>query len=543
MSCGARKERTIKKNKKYIYVKKLTVVMTTPYILGTKWVKDNIIKLGPNSEFNYLPPSIFAPLYMIVIILLENKTDVLNESLKYLQSKVANLSESLTKKSEVIPSDKIVITQDPNMKNLYSGQFYIQLSKISEKDFTLNRYNLSLSQYLVNILVSKDTIGNLAFYSDKKNINVYFVMFDLESLTNHPNSDSLKNLDLVSHNGSLKDETVKKWGLDWSQSYLSIQNFFASVNYREVHLLYLSHYESVEFLVKNCKSKLYLHVYDETDLDIVSKLFETDISIKSNVTIVLSLGWINRYTPDYNSVRTFDDVSLEISDNISLKYMNLILKMTQYKMRHGNTKIDFNINKDNLNIERLSENNLYFDCVQVLLNEYVTKTKPKTKDYSACLLSIENLKKLNSTMKDIKKTATENTYKIISMMNIMNTTYSGKEKTLNTKYETLEQQIGELSNTVKDNVEILKTLKTLESKIDSNNDNHNENLAQRSNENRSSYNEDFSSFLQELQSQFKKMEFDSQNTENSVRLLYGLLVLFILFFIILINIRTTKKKK
>ena len=96
--------------------------------------------------------------------------------------------------------------------------------------------------------------------------------------------------------------------------------------------------------------KIYVHIYSYDDLYTLNKLFENEKNIKigENVTIILSFGWII-------------DPSIE---SLFLNYMNFIVHMTEYKMRHGT--IQFKIDASKLNKKKLSENNLYFDCVQVL---------------------------------------------------------------------------------------------------------------------------------------------------------------------------------
>lgn len=267
----------------------------------------------------------------------------------------------------VPPKAKIVITSYPFPKDIYHDQYYFQNSKINQLDINVTKpVSIGISPGIenVNLVVSSNSISNLQYYV---------------------NTDTTKY-------------TLYMYDIDWT-----IFDKDTLKNYKDIHLLDSS-YKGIKYFCdtnNTDKQNIYIYVYDQNDLVNLNKIFvDDDIIIESNgskFTIYLSIGWIEEK---------------EEKEDLFSKYMNLILNMTKYKMKMP--KYEFNIKKDKLNI---SENNPYFDCVQVLLDEYIMQKKPQPKNYRACLAAIENLKTLNDTIK-IKKEIDNGTIKMDSMMNI-----------------------------------------------------------------------------------------------------------------------------
>jgi hypothetical protein len=301
---------------------------------------------------------------------------------------------------DVVPAEaKIVITSDPNSKTIYHDQYYFQNSEIDKLDIdVLKTTSLSISspKTNANLVLSKECISNLKYYVNKDTTTYTLYMYDIEWFI----------FDNV-------NETLK--------------------NYTDIHLLDSS-YEVIKYFFDTNnidKQNIHIYVYDQKDLVNLNKIFvDDDIIIDGSITIYLYIGWIEEK---------------EEKEELFSKYMNLILNMTKYKMKMPEYK--FNINKNKLNI---SENNPYFDCVQVLLDEYIMQKKPKPKNYRACLAAIENLKTLNDTIK-IKKEIDNGTIKMDSMMNIeegmkridnINKTLNKTLNQLETKFKKLESDNG-----------------------------------------------------------------------------------------------------
>lgn len=271
------------------------------------------------------------------------------------------------KNVDVVPAEaKIVITSDPFSKTIYHDQYYFQNSEIDKLDIdVLKTTSLSISspKTNANLVLSKECISNLKYYVNKDTTTYTLYMYDIDwTIFDNVN------------------ETLK--------------------NYTDIHLLDSS-YEVIKYFFDTNnidKQNIHIYVYDQKDLVNLNKIFvDDDIIIDGSITIYLYIGWIEEK---------------EEKKDLFSKYMNLILNMTKYKMKMP--KYKFNIKKDKLNI---SENNPYFDCVQVLLDEYIMQEKPNPKNYRACLAAIENLKTLNDTIK-IKKEIDNGTIKMDSMMNI-----------------------------------------------------------------------------------------------------------------------------
>ena len=391
------------------------------------------------------------------------------------------------------------------------------------------------------------------------------------------------------------------------------------MKYTNIHLLELSSYYLVKYLCNTTNTKkknINLYVYDENDIKILSKIFENNIIIGSNVTIILYIGWIS-----------------SSSQRLFLNYMNLILKMTEYKMRNirniPNKKI--NIDSTKMNISNIS-NETYLKCVQVLLNDYITKKKVKSTDYSACLSAMQNLETFTKII--------DNTNDRIT---IMNNEYAGKLRSIHTtytqlkteielldelktelktdieflyediddlddKYDDIDEETKDIYTELKLNIDVLdddidnledmydkdkkqikniqtqikdiptyindiktqiddiktqingiKTQINLSKKIDTTEQTTEQTTEHITNnyalktyvdeKENDIYNtidlqyETLSGSLKQLSQEFNRMKMDSENKTKSVNALYVLIVTFVIFFIILINIRTTKKKK
>ena len=405
---------------------------------------------------------------------------------------------------DVPKNAKIVISTNPIKKTIYPNQYYFQGSLIQELDIDVES-TFDDSPNSVNLVVSGQKISNLEYYEETLTVNYNLYMYHMHSI-----------------------ESEDKFSQFWSANESNI------MKYTNIHLLELSSYYLVKYLcgpTNTTGKKINLYLYDENDIKILTEIFENDITIGSNVTINFYLGWI---------------YSLKHSESFILNYMNLILKMTEYKMRNYGNEY-YNSSKHfqlelKMNTETLSKNYLYFDCVSVLLERFINTDKNTTEDYKACLLALKNLELLNST--------TENTNKTITKMN---NEYAGKIQSINTRYTTLEKNIDSNKTQLKTLEQQIDTNNTqLEQKIDTNNtqlETLQTEIDKNTNKIRNNYDLmfvkslDFNHSLKELSEKFNRMKMDSENTTKSVNALYVVIVTFVIFFIILINIRTSKKKK
>jgi len=98
------------------------------------------------------------------------------------------------------------------------------------------------------------------------------------------------------------------------------QNVQNIMKYKDIHLLRPS-YNIVKYLCNIRDKKIHLYVYDIEDIEIFYKIFddaimENSITIRTNVTIYLYIGWFRDYS----------------NKDLFLNYMNLILQMTRYKI-------------------------------------------------------------------------------------------------------------------------------------------------------------------------------------------------------------------
>ena len=384
-----------------------------------------------------------------------------------------------TSSSDVPRNAKIVITHDvSNKKKIYHEQYYFQENLIKDLDIDVVATGNDLP-YSVNLVISEQTISNLQYYDDiPKSLTYNLYMYDLNTSSEDGFSHFISN----HKNNIMKFTNINL--LDISRSYFLVK--------------YLCNKDNTT------GQKIYLHIYSYDDLYTLNKLFENEKNIKigENVTIILSFGWII-------------DPNIE---SLFLNYINLIVNMTEYKMRHGT--IQFKIDASKLNKEKLSENNLYFECVQVLFDEYITKKRPNAKNYSSCLLAVQNLKRLNSTLEEIKQI--NNNFeslqtKIDEVENRMTTDYSTKASLLNTKYKTLDEKIDMNFNTQQtNNSDMTQRFNEL-----------NDRMIKKSNETA------FSRSLQELDQRFQKMAMDNKNRFNLFYLYLFVLLSFVLYIYIL----------
>lgn len=492
--------------------KKYNAILKTEKMtkFNTPWIDSNIVQV------DYFQPSIPTFLLRRLSVKLMTEEELKTNDLYFSN---ANIVEPL----EVPKNAKIVVSTNPIKKTIFPNQYYFQGKLIQQLDIEVVPSFDDLPNS-VNLVVSGATISNLQYYKENDVLKYNLYMYHMHLI-----------------------ESEDKFSQFWSANGDNI------MKYTNIHLLELSSYYLVEYLCKptNTNGKtINLYVYDENDIKILSEIFENDIIIGSNVTINFNLGWKKLH-----------------SESFILNYMNLILKMTEYKMRNFKKNPHYNKSKQfklqyKKNTETLSKNYLYFECAGVLLEKYIEPNKNTIEDYKACLLALRNLELLNST--------TENTNKKITNMNNEYAGYAGKIQSIDTKYTTLKTNID--SNSTQ--------LQTLEQQINTNNTNIND-LNIKLNEMNDRYdthdnrigkiaenyaletyvdqkendiyntidlqyetlNESFFESLQQLSQEFNRMKMDSENTTKSINALYVLIATFVIFFIILINIRTSKKKK
>lgn len=484
-----------------------------------EWLDTNVVQVG--DYFMIYPIFLLKRLLVNLMTMKELKT---NPLLNLLDTK----GETITRINSlnVPPTAKIVITTDEDesgnkIKKIYPNQYYYQGLRIDKLDIDIQPSSKS-SLDSINLVVSYYTISNLQYYNNSASVNYNLYMYGI-----HANTEELFS------------------------TFFSEDNKNNIMKYTNIHLLDIfESYYLVKYLCNedNTTGKnIYLHAYSHGDLHALIDLFENEknIEIGKNVTIILSIGWIT--------------LSTEI-EALFLKYMNLIVHMTEYKMRHGT--IQFKIDAAKVNKEQLSKNNLYFDCVQVLFDEYITKKNPNAKNYRACLLAVQNLKRLNSTMEEIKKidanfedNKKEFQTKIDKVDKQMTTYYSTKAS-LNTKYKTLDKKIDQKMDKEKLTEELTKELtkelkKNLELSLNKQMTTEYSDISKGLNKSISDLNDKifnksnesdtaFSISLQELYGQFQKMEMDNKYRFN---ILYIFLFLCVVFSIFLISVRTSIKKK
>lgn len=481
--------------------------------INTPWIDSNIFGV------DFLPP---IPEFLLQRLSVKLMSE---EELKTNDLYFDNLN--IVGPKDVPTNAKIIISTNPIEKKIYPDQYYFQGSLIKDIDIDVGP-SLDDLPTSVNLVVSGQKISNLQYYEENLVVKYNLYMYHMYSI-----------------------ESEDKFSDFWSANGNNI------MKYTNIHLLELSSYYLVKYLcdpTNTTGKKINLYVYDENDIKILTEIFENNDIIGSNVTINFFLGWIKQ------------------SESFILNYMNLILKMTEYKMRnYGNQHQYYNRSKHfqlqfKTDTETLSKNYLFFECAGVLLERYIQPNTNTKEDYKACLLAIRNLELLNST--------TENTNKKITNMN---NEYAGKIQSINTTYTTLKTnidsnntQLKTLAQKIDDkNTDVSNTINTLNDDIESIEENIKVNeetikdieenikdiesdfaLKTYVNEKENSINnkyktlyESFSDSLQEVSKEFDRMKLDSENTTKSVNALYVLIVTFVIFFIILINIRTSKKKK
>ena len=456
----------------------------------TPWIDSNIFQV------DYFQPRIPEILLERLSVKLMSEEELKNNDLYF------DDLDNIVGPRNVPKNAKVVISTNPINKTIYPNQYYFQGSSIKELDIEVVSFDDLPNS--VNLVVSGQTISNLQYYEDNLVVKYNLYMYHMHSI-----------------------ESEDKFSQFLSANKSNI------MKYTNIHLLELSSYYLVKYLCDTTNTtgkKINLYVYDENDIKILTEIFENDITIGSNVTINLYIGWW------FSSS----------SQTLFLNYMNLILKMSEYKMRNYGTDYykKFKV-FDKTNTETLSENYLHFGCVSVLLERYIKIDKNTTEDYKACLLALKNLELLNST--------TENTNDKITKMN---NEYAGKIQSINTKYTRLKTNIDSNNTqlkTLETKIDTNNTqLKNLETKIDTNNTDVSSTIKSLNNDIINHYaskryvNQTITKSLENLSQKFGRMKMDSEKTTNSVNASYVVIVLFIMMFliyIILINIRTSKKKK
>ena len=359
---------------------------------NSPWIYDNVVKIG---QHDYLKQTYPKLLLKRLYINSMTKNELKNNDL---------FVDHIRSVEKVPPGAKIVITTDLSTKHIYPNQYYFQELPINTLDIEVMP-SLDESSNSVNLVVSGQTISNLQYYEETLTVKYNLYMYHMHSI-----------------------ESEDQFSEFWSDNERNI------MKYTNIHLLELSSYYLVKYLCNTTNTKkknINLYVYDENDIKILSKIFENNIIIGSNVTIILYIGWIS-----------------SSSQRLFLNYMNLILKMTEYKMRNirniPNKKI--NIDSTKMNISNIS-NETYLKCVQVLLNDYITKKKVKSTDYSACLSAMQNLETFTKII--------DNTNDRIT---IMNNEYAGKLRSIHTTYTQLKTEIellDELKTELKTDIEFL----------------------------------------------------------------------------------------
>ena len=296
-----------------------------------EWVNKNVVLLH-----SYALPQDLLVDYLIIKLMTvdELKTVFLDD-----ENFFDEFNYIPTSSSDVPRNAKIVITHDvSNKKKIFHEQYYFQGNLIKDLDIDVVASGNDIPDS-VNLVISEQTISNLQYYDDiPKSVTYNLYMYDLNTSSEDGFSHFISN----HKNNIMKFTNINL--LDISRSYFLVK--------------YLCNKDNTT------GQKIYLHIYSYDDLYTLNKLFENEKNIKigENVTIILSFGWII-------------DPSIE---SLFLNYINLIVNMTEYKMRHGT--IQFKIDASKLNKEKLSKNNLYFECVQVLFDEYITKKRPNAKN-------------------------------------------------------------------------------------------------------------------------------------------------------------------
>lgn len=469
-----------------------------------EWVKKNVVLLHSYDTYNPFNRK-FDYLMIKLMTVDELKTVFLdNENFFYEDYFIPYSSSDFPRNA------KIVITQYVSDKNkIYHEQYYDQGNLIKDLDINVMPSGNDRPDS-VNLVIHRHNISNLQYYDDipgSLNYNLY--MYNLKSSS----EDGFSQFISDHKNNIMKFTNINL--LNISRSYFLVK--------------YLCNKDNTT------GQKIYVHIYSYDDIYTLNKLFENEKNIKigENVTIILSFGWII-------------DPSIE---SLFLQYMNLMVHMTEYKMRHGT--IQFKIDASKLNKEKLSKNNSYFECVQVLFDEYIIKKKPNAKNYRACLLAVQNLKRLNSTLEEIKQI--NNNFKSIETKinevgNRMTTYYSTKAS-LDTKYTTLDEKIDQQM----DKKELTEELRNLELSLNKQMTQDYSDISERLNNSISDLNDRifknsnerdtaFSKSLQELYGQFLKMENDNKYRFNLFYLYLFVLVSFVLY-IFTISVRTSIKKK
>ena len=486
-----------------------------------EWLDKNVVQVG--DYFMIYPIFLLKRLLVNLMTMKELKT---NPLLDILDTK----GETITRIDSLnVPrTAKIVITTDEDesgnkIKKIYPNQYYYQRLRIDELDIDIQPSSKS-SLDSINLVVSNYTISNLQYYNNSASVNYNLYMYLIHANTEEEFS-----------------------------TFFSEDNKNNIMKYTNINLLDIyNSYDLVKYLCNkdNTTGKnIYIHVYSHNDLNTLIKLFENEknIEIGKNVTIILSIGWIT--------------LSTKIED-LFLKYMNLIVYMTEYKMRHGT--IQFKIDAAKVNKEQLSKNNLYFECVQVLFDEYITKKKPNAKNYSSCLLAVQNLKRLNSTLEEIKQIDNDFEYNKkeiqtkIDEINDRMTTYYSTKMSVDTKYKRLDEKIDMNFNTQQMDKKELREKITeestnLELSLRQTMITDNSDMTQSFGNSIKEYNDTmkktfdetdtaFSRSLQELYKEFQKMEMDNKYRFNLFYLYLFVLVSFVLY-IFTISVRTSIKKK
>lgn len=466
-----------------------------------EWIKKNVVKVCPTEEY---PCAILRRLAVNLI----NPDKLKSQDNKWIYDTLVDNNKKCVNTNQVPINVKIVISNNNNASTttIYSDQYYFQKMSIKSLDINLSP-DLHNTTDNINLIISEDTISNLQYYTNSNALNYTLYMYRIS----------------INNEVDFKD-----------------QNMENIMKYNDIHLLELSSYYLVKYLCNIKNKNIHLYVYDIEDIKILTEIFDDAIMensiIGTNVTIYLYIGWFRDYS----------------NKDLFLNYMNLILQMTRYKMRNNNIK-KINI-QSKINTENVGENyDSYIQCVQVLLDNYITKNTEKKEDYSACLSALKNLEKIRSNTEETKKTNTN--------IERMNNEYTGYKKTIYTELNNLEGTMTKNQNYV--TTKIQKQEDTLKTEIKNRKtelipiQDLEEDLEELTEfvveKERDIYNaidlkykilsESFFESLQQLSREFNRMKMDSENTTKDVNALFLLIVIFVMFFIILINIKTSKKKK
>ena len=458
----------------------------TPW--NTPWIDSNVIQFG--YELPQSPKFILKRLSVKLMNIQELKDN--------------DLVFDYLKNVETVPKNaKIVITNIQIEKEIYDNQYYFQWYVIENLDVKTS------SNALVNLVVSGKTISNLQYYNDTSAQTYDLYMY-------HINSED-------------EDEFLQFWEKNKSNI----------MKYTNIHLLELSSYYLVknlcDYTITNGKN-INLYVYDEKDIEILSTIFENNIRIGSNVTIILYIGWF------------------KISETLFLNYMKLILKMTEYKMRNYGEDYykkskKFDIVSDKINTEELSKNYLYNDCVSVLLDRFINSDNNTTEDYKACLLALQNLELLNSTTEETNNRITKMNNEYTQLKTQLKTNLETNMKDVNTDIELLEDKYDTNIELLEKKYDDIQRNYALKSDVESKSKSINEeiykiqrNYTLNTDVELKSINEEIQDTIRQISAEFESM-IDIQNTKNSNNTRNVFIVTFIMFFIIIIYIRSTKKNK